>query len=100
MTIWQDNTPKRSPRSTAHSQGGRDPTYDAKIARSTIEGLFTGEKVVDLAIRPRERGGSLDELRIWVLVEANEGRRRIMELKQYAKPATAKYRDPPPSNNG
>jgi hypothetical protein len=89
-------TEKKSTKQGFILREGEIQAYDAKIARSTIEGLFTGEKVVDLAIRPRERGGSLDQLRIWVLVEANEGRRRIMELKQYAKPATAKYRGQPP----
>jgi hypothetical protein len=70
--------------------------YTAKIARSTIEHLFTAEKVIDLAIRPEERGGSVDQLRIWVLVEDKNSRRRIVELKQYAQPATANYRPQPP----
>jgi hypothetical protein len=74
---------------------GEIAPYTAKIARSTIEGLFPDAKVVDLAIRREERGGSVDELRIWVLVE-NRKSRRIMELKQYGKPATAKYRAQPP----
>jgi hypothetical protein len=75
---------------------GEIQAYDAKIARSTIEKLFTNEKVVDLAIRPRERGGSAAELRIWILVEANNARRRIMELKQRAMPGTANYQAQPP----
>jgi hypothetical protein len=70
--------------------------YDAKIARSTIAKLFSGETVVDLAIRPRERGGSADQLRIWVLVEDKSTRRRIVELTQYAKPALSFYQAQPP----
>src|SRR5262249_25090545 len=70
-------------------------TYNAKIERATIERLFTTEKVVDLAIRPEERGGSLGQLRIWVLAEDRNSRRRIVELKQYAKPATANYQAQP-----
>ena len=47
---------------------GEIEPYKAKIARSTIERLFASEKVIDLAIRHEDRGGSVDELRIWVLV--------------------------------
>jgi hypothetical protein len=42
-----------------------------------------------------ERGGSEGELRIWVLIEAADAKRRIMELKQYEEPATAKYQSQP-----
>lgn len=45
-----------------------------------LKPLFATEKVIDLAIRPRDRGGSVDELRIWILVEGKSSRRRIMEL--------------------
>jgi hypothetical protein len=75
---------------------GEVEAYNAKIDRSAIECLFTSEKVIDLAIRPAERGGSLGELRIWVLAEDRNSRRRIVELKQHAKPATANYEMQPP----
>ena len=74
---------------------GEIERYTAKIARSTIEHLFGPEKVIDLAIRPEKRGGSVDQLRIWVLVEDRKSR-RIVELKQYGKPATANYQTQPP----
>jgi hypothetical protein len=74
---------------------GKIERYNAKIARSTIERLFTAAKVIDLAIRPEERGGSVDQLRIWVLVEHQKSR-RIVELKQYSKPAIANYQAQPP----
>ncbi len=74
---------------------GKIERYNARIARSTIEALFAPERVVDLAIRPRDRGGSVDELRIWILVEGKSSRRRIIELKQYAEPATAIYQPQP-----
>jgi hypothetical protein len=73
---------------------GEIEPYKAKIARSTIERLFATEKVIDLAIRPEDRGGSIGQLRIWVLV-GDQKSRRIMELKQYGEPATAKYRTQP-----
>jgi hypothetical protein len=75
---------------------GKIEPYNARIARSTIEALFATDKVIDLAIRPRDRGGSVDELRIWILVEGKSSRRRIMELKQYAEPATTIYQPQPP----
>src|SRR5260370_7703524 len=74
---------------------GKIERYNAKIARSTIERLCTAAKVIDLAIRPEERGGSADQLRIWVLVEHQKSR-RIVELKQYSKPAIANYQAQPP----
>ena len=74
---------------------GKIERYNAKIARSTIERLFTAAKVIDLAIRPEERGGSVDQLRIWVLVEDQKSR-RIVEFKQYSKPAIANYQAQPP----
>jgi hypothetical protein len=61
-----------------------------------IEALFDTDKVIDIGVRPVDRGGSADELRIWALVSDKTRHRRIMELKQYAKPATAIYRPQPP----
>ena len=74
---------------------GEIQTYDAKVQRSTIAGLFAEESVVDLAIRPEDRGGSAGQLRIWVLLTGKQSRRRIVELKQFAKPAIAQYCDQP-----
>ena len=70
---------------------GEIEPYSAKIRRIDIESLFGGDKVIDLGIRPETRGGSAGELRIWVIVERRGGGRRLMELKQYDEPATAKY---------
>jgi Uncharacterized protein conserved in bacteria (DUF2252) len=74
---------------------GAVEAYNAKIDRAKIERLFTTEDVIDLAIRPAERGGSLGQLRIWVLAEDSNSRRRIVELKQYARPAIASYQAQP-----
>ena len=82
---------KKSSKHGFELKAGEIETYNAKIDRSTIEHLFTTEKVIDLAIRPQERGGSLGQLRIWVLTQGRNSRRRIVELKQYAKPAIANY---------
>ena len=74
---------------------GNIEPYNAKIARSTIERLFPAGNVIDLAIRCEERGGSVDQLRIWVLV-GDQKSRRIVELKQYSKSAIANYQTQPP----
>ena len=70
--------------------------YSGKIKPATIDKLFPGQQVLDLADRIESRGGSSDEIRIWVLVEGVHSDRRIMELKQYAKPGVANYREQPP----
>ena len=77
-------------------EAGKLEPYHGPIARSTIEALFDADKVIDIGIRPVKRGGSAGELRIWALVSDTALHRRIMELKQYAKPATAIYRPQPP----
>jgi hypothetical protein len=77
-------------------KAGKIEPYDGRIGRSTIEALFAPAKVIDVGLRPIERGGSVGELRIWVLVEGRGPQHRIIELKQYAEPATAIYRPQPP----
>ena len=72
-------------------KSGEIEPYNAKIRRREIESLFGGDKVIDIGNRPEARGGSAGELRIWVIVESGRGARRLMELKQYDEPATAKY---------
>jgi hypothetical protein len=74
---------------------GEIQRYTAKIDRTSIERVFLKVKVIDVGIRPVERGGSAGDLRIWVLIEAAGAQRRIMELKQYEEPATAKYQPQP-----
>ncbi len=76
-------------------KSGEIEPYDAKIRRIDIERLFPGDRVIDLGIRPEARGGSAGELRIWVIVESQPSGRRLMELKQYDEPATAKYQPQP-----
>ena len=87
---------KRSSKDRFILEAGEIEAYDGKIPRAAIEKLFSDGEVIDIALRPRERGGSLNQLRIWVLVRSRNSRRRIMELKQYAEPATACYEKQPP----
>jgi hypothetical protein len=86
---------KKSSKHGFELKAGEVEAYTAKIARATIERLFTSERIIDLALRPADRGGSLGQLRVWVLAEDRNSRRRIVELKQYAKPATANYQAQP-----
>ncbi len=74
---------------------GEIQRFTAKIDRTSVEHLFPKAKVIDIGIRPLERGGSAGELRIWVLVEGADAQRRLIELKQYEEPATAKYQPQP-----
>src|SRR5262245_43098069 len=76
---------KRSSKHGFILEAGEVEAYEDKNGRARIERLTTG-KVIDLAIRPAERGGSLGQLRIWALTEDKNCRRRIVELKQYAEP--------------
>ena len=75
---------------------GEIEPYTAKIEPESIRNIFREAKVVDIGIRPEARGGSAGTLRIWVLLENADGARKIMELKQYDEPATAKYQPQPP----
>ena len=86
---------KKSSKHGFELKAGEIEAYNAKIDRSTIERLFANERVIDLAVRPVERGGSLGQLRIWALVQDKNSRRRIVELKQCAKPATGNYQTQP-----
>jgi hypothetical protein len=86
---------KRSSKGGFIFKKGEIEPYTAKIDRANIERLFRTAKVIDIATRPEERGGSAGELRIWILLEDSGARRRIMELKQYEEPATAKYQSQP-----
>lgn len=75
---------------------GEIDRYDGKIKPADVEKLFPGEQVFALAKRVEARGGSSDDIRLWVLVGGPHSRQRIMELKQYAKPGTASYQAQPP----
>src|SRR5215469_377422 len=74
---------------------GSTERYRAKIDKALIDDLFPNATVLDLARRTEARGGSMHEMRIWALVEEKNGRRRIMELKEYATPGVASYSPQP-----
>lgn len=75
--------------------GEIDP-YRGEIKPAAIDKLFPGEQVLCVAKRVEARGGSSDDIRIWVLVGGPHSRQRIMELKQHAVPGTASYQKQPP----
>ncbi len=64
------------------------------IPRSAIAAQFPGMKLVDVAIRPRERGGS-EGIRLWCLVEEKDGFRHIMELKPWETSGLTYYQQQP-----
>ena len=89
-------TKKHASKKGLRFKPGKLEPYHGHIARSNIEALFDTDKVIDIGIRPVDRGGSAGELRIWALVSDRTLHPRIMELKQYAKPATAFYQSQSP----
>ncbi len=66
-----------------------------EIPRVMIATQFPGMKLVDVAIRPRERGGS-EGTRLWCLVEEADGFRHIMELKPWETSGLTYYQQQPP----
>ena len=77
-------------------KAGEIDSYQGPISAEVIGRLFPGEQVYCVAKRVEVRGGSSEEARIWVLVGGPHSRQRIMELKQYAAPGTARYQPQPP----
>jgi len=63
-----------------------------------IAALFSGVRVLDVARRPMERGGSLDSLRLWVLTQDSAGANHIIELKEYNETALVNYSLQPEMN--
>ncbi len=78
-----------------YKEGEVEP-YDGNVSPGALKRFFHPEKVVALAKRFEDRGGSADELRIWVLVQGDGPKRRIIELKEYGEPGTARYRQQAP----
>jgi len=57
-----------------------------------IAPLFSGTKVIEVAKRPVDRGGSAEAgVRLWVLTQDAAGAFRISELKPYADTALSEY---------
>lgn len=87
---------KRTDRNGFKFEVGEVEEYRGKISREAIEKLFRGEKVIDVAKRPKDIGGSANSLRLWILVEDRDDRRRIMELKEHQQPGLNYYQKQPP----
>lgn len=86
---------KHTIQSKFKQKNGSIECYTAKISPAAIGELFSNARVMDLARRVEERGGSKDDIRLWALVEDKDGLRRIMELKEHATPGVASYRRQP-----
>lgn len=65
--------------------------YRAKYSMSDIAKLFPHDKVLDVATRPVDRGGSASAVRIWVLTEDAKGTQSINEIKGYEPTAMLKF---------
>lgn len=74
---------------------GKLETYQGRYSRAEIEKIFPDTKILDVAVKTNERGGSSGGLRLWVLTENSKGVRQIFELKQYQESSLAKYTQQP-----
>lgn len=74
---------------------GKVEADNRQIPRSAIANLFPNMKLIDIAIRPRERGGS-EGVRVWTLVEEANGERHIIELKPLETSGLSEYKEQPP----
>jgi hypothetical protein len=72
-------------------KAGELERYAGTYRLDQIQALFPGVKVLDLASRPAERGGSAAAVRIWVLTESPDGVQRISEIKGYRPTALSEY---------
>ncbi len=75
--------------SFSYSDPRRFNKLQANIEKAVQESIPDAE-ILDLAFRPRERGGSVDMARYWALVRT-DGQLKILEFKQVSVPSTANY---------
>lgn len=72
-----------------------EETLESQLEDQMREILGKG-KLIDLATRPKDRGGSVDKLRIWSYFKRKKKKERIFkELKEIGKPAVASFQDQP-----
>lgn len=85
---------------TSHDQfrlkAGEIEKYSGKHSGAQIAALFPGEKILDLATRPRERGGSANAIRYWVLLKG-ASQNRIVEIKGYDPTALGRLQPQKPA---
>lgn len=74
---------KRVERGRFRHEPGEIEPWTGSPGLNEVRASLKGLEVLDLALRPKERGGSADGLRLWVLVRDRDGHDRILELKQY-----------------
>lgn len=73
-----------------YSRGKLEP-INGQLSQSDVAPIFARHgTLLDLAIRPKERGGSVDGERFWALVRVGN-RNQIFELKERQTPGTASY---------
>lgn len=82
---------KRVQGSSFKLKAGEIEKWEGRPYKEDIAAVLSGYKVLDVAKRPVERGGSMDSLRLWVLVTDKSGNQRILELKEYQETALSEY---------
>lgn len=84
-------TAKKSNETRFRYDTGDVTEYKGSVSREQIQAIFPNAEVLDYALRVKERGGSSESLRFWVLVRDN-GKKRIYELKAWAPSGVSGYR--------
>ena len=73
-------------------KAGEIEKWDGYPGLNEVKSLFPGVRVIEVAKRPLERGGSLDAgERLWVLTQSKDGSYHITELKPYVDTALHEY---------
>jgi hypothetical protein len=72
-------------------EAGKLEAWTGSPTKTDIMPLFRDLKVLDVAQRPLERGGSLGAVRLWILTQDASGVLRIYELKAYQDTALSRY---------
>jgi hypothetical protein len=83
------NSDKLQEISFRYSEPARYNKLKTDIEKS-IQQSLPGSEVLDLAFRPRERGGSVEMARYWALVRTGS-QMKIFEFKQVSIPSTSYY---------
>ena len=65
--------------------------YSGIIKASELEKFFPGQTILDIGLKKKDRGGSQDSLRLWILVGAKDGTRKIFELKEWDRSGTSYF---------
>ena len=65
---------------------------ETNISKQMVASLLPGLKLLDLAQRPQDSGGSAGSIRLWALVKDSKNQKRIFELKEWKESGMNEYK--------